>query len=103
MDPAGLSNLLPLGGASVLLIYLLRLISYERQRWIRERATLIQECRDSIKLKDAEMARRDKENDRILQQWRDRFDQLRKDYERLIELHEQSATRERNPRAEGER
>lgn len=57
MEIGELQNFLPLGGASVLLVYLLRLISYERSRWIKERATLIHECRDETEALRNEIAR----------------------------------------------
>jgi hypothetical protein len=41
MDPGILTQLIPLGGVSVLLLYLLGLIMSERSTWTRERAALI--------------------------------------------------------------
>lgn len=76
---------MPLGGASVLLIYLLRMIAYERGRWIRERQTLISEHRIEIEYRDAELARREEECERHLKEWRDRYDSLRSDYVRATE------------------
>lgn len=96
MDPAQLTNLLPLGGASVLLIYLLRIISYERGRWIRERATLNEECRAQLGLRDAEIVRlnaeldrREADFERHLSRLDRRYEVLRQDYLRLLEEHEQ--------------
>lgn len=86
MDTSTLTELLPLGGASVLLIYLLRLISYERARWIRERATLIEECRTAVALKDADIERRERDHEKHLEQWRERYDIARADYETLLQI-----------------
>jgi hypothetical protein len=41
MDPASLAQLIPLGGVSVLLLYLLGLVMTERSTWTRERTELI--------------------------------------------------------------
>lgn len=79
----GLSDILPLGGASVLLVYLLRLIGYERSRWIREREELITEFRLDIAARDADIDRREKDHEYHMQQWRQRYEELRSDYDRL--------------------
>jgi len=41
MDVANFSELLPLGGAGVLLIYLLRILISERRYWVQERDRLV--------------------------------------------------------------
>lgn len=51
------SSLLPLGGASVLLIYLLRIWMVEQRRWGQERAQLIAEHRSHIADREAEFIR----------------------------------------------
>lgn len=43
MDLQVLAQLIPLGGVSVLLIYLLGLLMTERASWVRERAVMIDE------------------------------------------------------------
>lgn len=43
MDLASVAQLIPLGGVSVLLIYLLGLLMTERASWVRERAVMIDE------------------------------------------------------------
>lgn len=109
MELSDIQNLIPLGGASVLLIYLLRLIQYERSRWIRERATLLQECRDVIAEKNAEMDRRAAEQDRFVaaivkqserreaehtqyvEQLQASYALLRADFDRLLERHNELA------------
>lgn len=77
MEPADITNLLPLGGASVLLVYLLRIIAYERGRWISEREALIEEHRQ-------EMERRNKEHAEAVAQWRSQYESMRADYERVL-------------------
>lgn len=88
MDLSEISNLAPLGGASVLLVYLLRLISYERGRWIRERATLRDECAADLDRLVAEMDRRQAANDRLVGELRERIDDLK---ERNKDLHDSFA------------
>lgn len=83
MDLSQLPALMPLGGASVLLVYLLRMIAYERERWIRERQVLIEEHRAEMALRDVELARHDAECEKNMAQWRTRYDTLMEDYDRL--------------------
>lgn len=43
MEFNGLSELLPLGGASALLVYLLRILISERRYWVTDRARLVEQ------------------------------------------------------------
>ena len=43
MDVESLARLVPLGGVTILLIYLLGLLMTERSSWVRERSTLVEQ------------------------------------------------------------
>lgn len=57
VDPSSLGELLPLGGASVLLIYLLRVWVGERAAWRAERLELVEEHRKNMAEAEAECER----------------------------------------------
>lgn len=43
MNPSDFSGLLPLGGAGILLVYLLKILIEERRYWVAERTKLMAE------------------------------------------------------------
>jgi hypothetical protein len=57
VDPTAVTSLLPLGGASALLIYLLRIWLTERQHWVDERTQLLEDFRQQQEDRDADQAR----------------------------------------------
>jgi hypothetical protein len=71
-----LTQLLPLGGASILMIYLLRVWVAERSMWRRERTELLEEHRKALADRDAECTAH-------LNYWRGRVKELEADVERL--------------------
>lgn len=74
-------ELLPLGAAATLLVYLLRLIQYERVRWIKERASLIAEHRAELDRRELELARAETRYD-ALRRYVDERERARQDDER---------------------
>lgn len=83
MNLAGLSQLLPLGGATLLLMYLIGVIiqerrqstierTLEREQWQEDRGRLIQEHEASIE-------RRDIDRERTIQYLRDTVESLQED------------------------
>lgn len=73
MDPSSISELLPLGGAGVLLIYLLKILIAERRYWVTERANLLIEIE---RLKKDHQKDLDEQEER----WRRRFADAQNDF-----------------------
>lgn len=76
VEPGGLSSLLPLGGASILLVYLLRVWMVEQRRWADERTAMIEEHR-------AELADHEADYIRHVNRLRLRISELEADNDRL--------------------
>lgn len=73
MDPSSISELLPLGGAGVLLIYLLRILIAERRYWVTERNNL-----------NAEIERMKRDHQKALRDidlyWQKKFENAQNDF-----------------------
>ena len=73
MDPSNISQLLPLGGAGVLLIYLLKILIAERHYWVTERENLTRQL-------ERERADHKKELKQLDDYWQKRFEDAQNDF-----------------------
>lgn len=97
MDPLVLA---PLGGASVLLIYLLRVWLIERAHWQKERARLQElwyaERQALVDLHRQTMKDLTDDHKMHLDEWRDRYEELRRDRDLQKQIQEEVETRKTN-------
>jgi hypothetical protein len=98
MDLTALAGLLPLGGASVLLIYMLQIWLTERRSWSRERKMLyemwIRERQDLIEGHRREVADREHDYQAHVKVLRERLRDLMMDTGRSAYQHPDSAAQQ---------